>query len=354
MEARLQFAVIGVGHWGPNIVRALTDGARNDVRWVVDSRPERLEQVRQRYPWTQVTTNPIDALDDPAVDAVVIATPAKTHFDLACSALHRGKHVLVEKPLTDSIDTAQKLVAISDESDRVLMVGHTFLYNRGIQRVKEYVDQGRLGNIYYIAMTRTNLGPIRTDVSAAWDLAAHDVSIANYWLASLPLSVVAVGGSWINPGLEDVVLATLKYPNGVLVNIHTSWLNPRKFREITVVGDAHMLTFDDLNLSEPIRLFDKSVVAADDGFVDSYQAFRSSVREGSIVSPWVPLEEPLRTEISHFTDSILSGTTPLTDARNGRDVVLVLSAIAQSMTSGGREEHVEDSVATASLSNKEA
>ena len=341
MDTRLQFAVVGVGHWGPNIIRALAEESRGEVRWVVDSRTERLDHVRQRYPWTRVTTDPFQALDDPALDAVVIATPASTHFDLASAAIDRGKHVLVEKPLTDAVETSQQLVAIAEASDRILMVGHTFLYNRAIQRVKEYIDQGRLGRTHYISMTRTNLGPIRADVGAAWDLAAHDVSIANYWLEALPTSVVAVGGSWVNPGLEDVVLATMKYPGEVLVNLHASWLHPRKTREITVVGERQMLSFDDLDLTEPIRLYDKGVAGDDDSFVESYQAFRSSVREGDIVSPRVALEEPLRVEIAQFAESIITGVAPVTNARAGYDVVRVLAALSRSMGNGGREEAVE-------------
>ena len=217
------------------------------------------------------------------------------------------------------------------------MIGHVFLFNPGIQRVKQYLDAGELGRIYYVAMVRTNLGPIRVDVDAAWDLASHDVSVVNYWLEGEPVTVAAVGGTWINPGVADAVFATLRYPDDVLVNLHVSWLNPRKARDITVVGEKRMLTFDDMNLSEPIRVYDKRVT--DDrttvGYVDSFASFRASIREGEIVIPRVVLGEPLRAECEHFLDCVESGKPPLTGGEQG---MRVLEAIERSARNGGREE----------------
>lgn len=221
------------------------------------------------------------------------------------------------------------------------MVGHVFLFNVGIRYVKEHLES--LGRVYYIAMVRTNLGPIRADVNAAWDLAAHDVSIANYWLEGEPVTASAVGGSWINRGIEDTVFATLRYPEGVLVNLHASWLNPRKARDITVVGDRRMLTFDDMNLGEPIRLYDKRVdeqrIASQ--FIDTFGSFRSGVREGDVTIPKIPSGEPLRQECDHFLDCVINSKRPLTDGAEAARVVRVLEAIGRSAANAGREERIE-------------
>jgi predicted dehydrogenase len=221
-------------------------------------------------------------------------------------------------------------------------VGHVFLYNEGVRRVKQCIDENALGRVYYIAMVRTNLGPIRLDVNAGWDLGAHDVSIAYYWLGKLPVSVTAVGGTWINAGFEDTVFATLRYPDGVLVNLHLSWLNPRKVRDVTVVGEKRMLTLDDMNLTEPIRLYDKRVAGEQThaGYVDTFAQFRASVRDGDITIPKVALGEPLREECDDFLRCIESGRDPVSGGGVGIAVVRTLEAIARSVRQGGVEEAV--------------
>ena len=336
----IRVAVVGAGHWGPNLIRNFHNRERSEVLWVVDRDPGRLGQVRGRFPEIQVAQEAEPALADVRVDGVVIATPTSTHYRFAKAALERGKHVLVEKPIATAVREGAELCALAAASGRVLMIGHVFLFNPGIQRVKQYLDAGELGRIYYVAMVRTNLGPIRVDVDAAWDLASHDVSVVNYWLESEPVTVAAVGGTWINPGVADAVFATLRYPDDVLVNLHVSWLNPRKARDITVVGEKRMLTFDDMNLTEPIRVYDKRVT--DDrttvGYVDSFASFRASIREGEIVIPRVVLGEPLRAECEHFLDCVESGKPPLTGGEQGMAVVRVLEAIERSARNGGREE----------------
>ena len=224
----------------------------------------------------------------------------------------------------------------------MLLVGHVFVYNAAVQQVKKYISTGALGRILYISMVRTNLGPIRMDVNAAWDLASHDLSIVDYWLSAEPFSVSAVGGVYINPGIEDAVFATLRYPDNILVNLHASWLNPRKAREITVVGDKQMLTFDDMNLNEPLRLYDKQVAdtRVKPGFVDSFATFRASVRDGDIIIPKIPMGEPLRAECDHFLACIEKKSPPLFDARAAVGVVRALEAIARSVKNGGKEEEV--------------
>jgi predicted dehydrogenase len=338
----IRVAVLGAGHWGPNLIRNFASNERSRVAWVVDRDAGRLAEVRTRVPDARTGDDPAPALADPEVDAVVVATPTTTHYALARAALEQGKHVLVEKPIATDAHQGAELCSLAAARGRVLMVGHVFLFNAAIQRVKQFLERGELGRVYYVAMVRTNLGPIRVDVNAAWDLAAHDVSIVNHWLGGEPESAAAVGGTWINPGIADAVFATLRYPGGVLVNLHVSWLNPRKARTITVVGEERMLTFDDMDLNEPLRLYDKQVTArrttAD--YVDSFASFRASVREGDILIPRVAGGEPLRAECEHFLDCVATGARPLTGGPEGVAVVRVLEAIERSLAAGGREERV--------------
>ena len=338
----IRVAVIGAGRWGPNLIRNFHSRQESVVVAVVDRDAARLAQVQSRFTDVAVGTDAERMLGDATIDAVVVATPTSTHYDLVKMALERGKHVLVEKPITADVHQAEELGALAERAGRVLMVGHVFLYNAGVQRVQQILESGELGRVYYISMVRTNLGPIRADVNAAWDLAAHDLSIVNYWLEAEPSSVSAVGGSWINPGVEDAVFATLRYPNDVLVNLHASWLNPRKNRDITVVGERRMLTFDDMNLHEPLRIYDKQVTdeRTQVAYVDSFASFRSSVRDGDITIPRVAINEPLKAECDHFLECIARGRRPRSDGAEGLAVVRALAALARSMRGAGREEQV--------------
>ena len=338
----IRVAVVGAGHWGPNLIRNFHNQQTSVVGLVVDSSEDRLQQVRQRFPDVPVSHDARSAFDNPDIDAVVIATPTTTHYALAKAALLAGKHVLVEKPITTSSSEGDELVTLADRMAKVLMVGHVFCYNTGVQRVRQYLQDDRLGRIYYISMVRTNLGPIRMDVNAAWDLASHDISIVNYWLGANALHVSAYGGTWINAGIEDAVFATLRYPNNVLVNLHASWLNPRKARDITVVGDQRMLTFDDMNLLEPIRMYDKQVTQdrVQPGFVDTFASFRASIRDGDITIPKVAMGEPLKSECDHFLTCVKSNSEPLSGGNEGVAVVRVLEAIERSCRNHGREEAV--------------
>ena len=341
--AMIRVAVIGAGQWGPNLIRNFHNKQTSEVVWIIDRDAARLAEVQARFPDVQVSEEPARAFSDPAVDAVVVATPTSTHFTLAQQALQHSKHVLVEKPLTTKVKQGLGLLELATSQQLVLMVGHVFVYNPGIRKVKEYLDAGHLGKMYYVSMVRTNLGPIRLDVNAAWDLAAHDLSIVNYWLEAEPLSVSAIGGTWINQGIEDAVFATLRYPKGVLVNLHASWLNPRKARDITVVGERRMLTFDDMDLNEPLRIYDKQVtdVRTRPTYVDSFASFRASVRKGDITVPKVPLGEPLAAQCAHFLECIVSGKQPFSGGREGIAVVRALEAMQRSIRARGREEQVE-------------
>ena len=334
--------VIGYGYWGPNLVRNFSECRDAAVRAVCDTQGARLDPVTRRYPAVKVTTNAAELIADPAIDAVVIATPTSSHYALVKAALEAGKHVLVEKPITTHSGEADELVALAERRQRVLVVGHVFLFNLAVQRVRSYIAAGDLGRVYYVSMVRTNLGPIRVDVNAAWDLMSHDISIVNYWLGAQPETASAVGGTWINPGREDAVFATLRYPGDVLVNVHASWLNPRKSRDVTVTGDKRMLTFDDMNMLEPLRIYDKQVTeqATTPEVVDTFASFRASIRDGDITIPKVSTGEPLRNECEHFLDCIRQQKRPLVGGSEGAAVVRALEAIDRSMRDHGREQAV--------------
>jgi predicted dehydrogenase len=330
-------AVVGAGHWGPNLIHNFHHAGRSRVAWVVDREAERLARVEQRFEGVRTTDDFAQVERDADVDAVVIATPTSTHFEFARRALEAGKHVMVEKPLADTADRCETLCELAETRQRVLLVGHIFVYNDAAREVKRRIDAGELGRIYYLAMNRTNLGPIRVDVNAAWDLAAHDIALASDWLGSWPLSVSATGGAWINEGIADVVFATLRYPNDVLVNLHASWLSPRKSRDITVVGDKRMLTFDDVDVEAPLRIYDKKVSDERSAalFIDTFSSFRTIVRDGAVEVPAVPLSEPLKNECEHFLDCVLLGKTPRSGGAEGLAVVRTLEALSRSLAKDG-------------------
>lgn len=334
---RVTVGVVGVGRWGPNLLRNFHNQRTSVVVAVADQDEARRRKIAELYPDVAVTEDAAAVIEDSGVEAVVIATPTRTHHTLARQALLAGKHMLVEKPLTDNLASAVEVARLAEERGRVLLVGHTFLFNAGVLAVKQFLDEGRLGRPYYISMIRTNLGPIRTDVSAAWDLAAHDVSIANYWLDAPPVSASAHGGTWINPGIRDAVFATLEYPDNTLVNLEVSWLNPRKVRYVTVVAEHRMLTLDDTNETEPVRIYDKGVAddRVRDEVIDTFGEYRSMVHEGEIVIPRIPPSEPLRAECDHFIECVTGRAEPRTGPAVAIDVVRVLQAIDQSMRCHG-------------------
>jgi len=338
----LDIAVVGAGHWGPNLIRNFDNQIRSRVRWVVDVSAERLESVRARFPGTKVSTDLDEVLADERVAAVVVATPTVTHHGVVGRALGAKKHVLVEKPLTDSADSSRELCELAARAERILMVGHVFVYNPAVRWVKERLDEGALGRLYYASSERTNLGPIRMDVNVAWDLASQDIALFDFWLGAPVVSVSAIGHDWINNGAEDAVFATLRYPEDVIVHLHVSWLNPRKVRTITVVADQKMLTYDDMSPEEPIRVYDK-VVKPDrtvPSFVDTYAGFRSQVHSGDITIPPVRIREPLEEECQHFLDCVETGARPLTGGPEALRVVETLEAFDRSIAGRGREEMV--------------
>ena len=339
----IRIAVIGAGHWGPHLIRNFHNHEESIVTWVSDLDAVRLREISTRYPEVQATRSAEEAIGAQNVDAVVVATPTSTHHPLGKRALEAGKHVLIEKPLASSAAEGMDLGEVARRNGLTLMVGHVFVFNTAVRYVKDYLDSEKLGRIFYISMQRTNLGPVRIDVNAAWDLAAHDISIANYWLEQEPLSASATGGTWINEGFEDAVFANFTYPGGVLMNLEVSWLNPRKTRDITVVGDSQMLVLDDMNIQEPVRIYDKGIGTerTTPSFADTFASFRASIREGDITIPRVPVGEPLKAECQHFLECVAYGKDPRTGAEEGLKVLRALEAVDRSIRAGGRAESLK-------------
>ncbi|MCX8044601.1 MAG: Gfo/Idh/MocA family oxidoreductase [Desulfobacterota bacterium] len=335
MTSIITVGIIGVGRWGPNLLRNFASMEQVSVKTVCDIDPGRLKIIQQRFPSIAITHSPHDIFNDASIACVVICTPVSTHFALAEKALLSGKHAFVEKPLATSSDECMRLIDAAQRQGKVLFVGHTFKYNAGIRAAKKYIESGDLGDVYLIDANRTNLGPVRYDTNALWDLASHDISIFSYWLDGTPKAVSAHGGCYLNKNIEDVVYATFLYENGIIAHVHASWLNPRKIREITVVGTKKMLVWNDMNLLEPIRLYNRGI-DKDEGYQDTFESFRLSIREGEVLIPSIKLNEPLLAECEHFIECVRTGARPLTDGEDGLMVVKALEAATRSLRHDSR------------------
>jgi len=330
-----RIGVIGCGAWGPNHVRNFSALPNAQVVGAADLQPDRLARVRAIVPDLATFTDAAEMIAATAPDAVVVSTPTMTHYDVVRQALDAGKHVLCEKPLCLTGGEADALVALADARGLRLMVGHVFMFNPGILKLKELVRGGELGSrIYYLFARRTNLGPIRQDVNAVLDLASHDVSIYNFLLDAAPTQVSAVGQAFLQPGIQDVAVITLSYPGGVIGSIHVSWLDPKKVREITVVGDRRMATWDDLATLGPVMMFDKGVTKKPREYAD-FGEFQLLTREGDVTVPRVPPAEPLRMQAQAFIEALEAPEKLRSDGRVGAQVVRVLAAINESMANGG-------------------
>lgn len=337
----ISIGVIGCGHWGPNHIRIFSQIPNVKVRMCSDLDEARLSSIKAQYPGILTTKNYQEILSDPAIDAVCVATPTVTHFQLVKEALEANKHVLCEKPLSLKSQECLALKALADAKRKVLAVGHIFLFNEGIRQLKKYVTSGELGNIYYAHSERTNLGPFRYDVNALWDLAPHDIAIFNYLFDAAPVSVSARGQKCLKTSLDDLAFATLEYPNDILINVHVSWLDPRKVRQITIVGDQKMVVWDDLDNLGPIRLYDKHVEKTQ-VFYQTYGEFQLLSKEGSITIPKIAICEPLKTQAQYFIECLTKGQSPvLVDAVKAHDVVRTLEAVQSSMDAGGQPVRVK-------------
>jgi predicted dehydrogenase len=335
MTGQMGVAILGCGYWGVNYVRVLSELPEARVVVVCEQRPDRLQELEKRFPAVAHTASLEAALSHRGVDAAIVCTNAASHFDVTRRALMMKKHVLVEKPLTMVSADAEKLIELAQLNGVLLMVGHTFVYNPGIRKVKEYVHSGQ-DQVYYLYSARTNLGPIRGDVNALWDLAPHDVAIFNYLLDSTPHWVSAVGARVLGNCREDVGFVSLCYPGDrtdIVGHIHASWADPNKTRELVVVGSDRRVVFNDLNGIEQVRVFEKGVKAAEEPL--TYGEHRLQIRDGDIVSPKLEVAEPLKNQCRHFVECVTSGATPMTSGRDGERVVRVLEAVDRSLKLNG-------------------
>ena len=328
---RTQVGLIGLGHWGPNLLRVLADRPDVEMRWICDVRDDRLEDFARRYPAAQPTKHSSDLFGDPTLDAVLIATPVFTHFELASQSLEARKHTFVEKPLAASNGEVDQLLRLARGSRLALMCGHTFLYSPSVRAVKELLDSGELGEIYFISSSRVNLGLHQPDVSVVWDLGPHDFSILRYWLNELPESISAMGRDSIVEGIPDVAFLSLRFPCGTVANLEMSWLAPSKLRRTVLVGSEKMVVYEEGGY-EPVRVFDHGVVYRDPETFGEYQL---SYRTGDILSPKVEGAEPLALEIDDFIRSIHRGSAPEGHIEVCRDVVRMIEAADASLSDAG-------------------
>jgi predicted dehydrogenase len=331
----ISIAVIGCGAWGPNHIRVFGSIPDSQVTAAADTDPERLESMRTLFPDLRLEADPSNVLRDPTIDAVVVATPTSTHHRLICKALEQGKHVLSEKPLAQTCIESEELVELAAAQGVTLMVGHVFLFNAGILKLGEALQTGEVGEPLFLSAVRTNLGPIRSDVNAAYDLATHDISIFNWLLGTEAETVSATGASFLQPAVEDVVAISLKYPENIFATIQASWLNPKKVRQITVVGTHGMMVWDDLELSNPVALYDKRAVAAHE-YSDYGEFLRISMSDGDVRLPKVQLAEPLRVQARYFLDRVAGfKQNGRADGSEAVKVIRTLEAITRSLEAQG-------------------
>ena len=328
----VRIGVAGLGYWGPNLARNFSRMA--DLTWLCDSSPERLERTVAGYPGTRATSSFDDLLEDDELDAVALATPVGTHAELAERVLRAGKHCFVEKPLAQSVEEAERVVAAARDGGGVLMVGHLLEYHPGVQLLKDVIDSGELGEIRYLYSNRVNLGVLRPDENALWSLGAHDVSVLLRLAGEEPYECRAVGESYMREGIEDVVFCYMRFPSGLAAHMHLSWLDPHKDRRLTVVGSKKMATFDDMELERKLTVYDK-------GFDESWSSYGEYIaRSGDISSPRVSNEEPLSIECRHFVERVEDGAEPRSGGEAGLRVVRVLEALQRSLRESSRAERV--------------
>lgn len=341
----MHVGVVGCGYWGPNLVRNLLENRKCTALTVCDRDPELLARARQRFPTVRAVSGVSELLADSSVEAVVIATPVATHYGLARACLRAGRATFVEKPLCANEAEAEDLVREAEEASVPLMVGHTFEYSPPVVKIKEIIDSGSLGEIYYVSAVRVNLGIHQKDVSVVWDLAPHDLSMLFYWLGETPSAVSMTGGAFVQPLISDVAFVNLQFESGKIANIQASWLSPRKLRQTTVVGSHKMLIYDDTNTVERVKIFDRGVEFREP---ETFGEFSLTYRTGDILSPHVSAAEPLAIEMDHFLECARTGARPRTDGESGLRVVRVLEAIERSGRNGNRLERIRTNVRSGS------
>jgi predicted dehydrogenase len=330
-NGRATVAVVGLGYWGPNLVRVLHEREDVGVRWICDLDGARASRLARRYPGIVPTRELDEVLADPRVDGVLIATPVPTHYELASRCLLAGKHTFVEKPLAPSAEQAGQLIELAAERELVLSCGHTFLYSPPVRHVRELIESGHLGELYFVSSSRVNLGLHQRDVSVIWDLGPHDFSILLYWLGEFPQAVRAIGRDSIVPGVPDVAFVTLQFSSGLIANVELSWLAPSKLRRTVVVGSRRMVVYED-GAPEPIKIYDRGVDYKDP---ETFGEWHLSYRTGNIVSPRLSNDEPLSLQIGDFVHAISAGEASNGDLALARDVVRLVEAADASLQQGG-------------------
>ncbi|MGA3179311.1 MAG: Gfo/Idh/MocA family oxidoreductase [Verrucomicrobiota bacterium] len=333
MSKQIKVGVVGCGYWGPNLVRNFRSLPGCNLKTMCDISPARLKHLKELYPEVKGEVNFDNMLAAADLDAVVVATSVKMHFPMAKAALLAGKHVMIEKPMASSAQQCEELIAIARQKGLVLMVGHTFLYSPAVKKIKEIVDRGDLGQIRYISARRLNLGLFQKDINVAWDLAPHDISIILHLLQEFPESVNCRGSAHVTPGIEDVTSMCLSFGKDRSAIIHSSWLDPRKVREMTIVGSKRMLVYDDVAQQEKIRIFDARVERPP--HYDTFAEFHYAYHYGDTYAPYLKQEEPLKAECQHFIDCIREAKTPLSCGTRGLELVRILEASSLSLKQGG-------------------
>jgi predicted dehydrogenase len=331
-DGRVQIGLVGLGYWGPNLARNIVGCPRAELKWACDLRPDILAGVESRYPRIRTTTRFEEMIADPELDAVAIATSVSTHYALASAALDAGKHVYVEKPMASSSSEAIDLIERAARGDLVLLPGHTFLYSPPVLKIKELIDAGEVGDVYFISMSRVNLGLHQPDISVVWDLAPHDFSILRFWLGAGPTEVTAMARACVVPHTPDVSFINVRFGSGTIAHLELAWLAPSKLRRTAIVGSERMIVYDDTTSSEPVRIFDAGAMLPEPGSFGEYQL---SYRTGDVLSPKIEPTEPLSLAIADFCEAILEGSTPKSTPETGLDVILTLEAVERSLAAGG-------------------
>jgi len=332
----IRIGVIGYGYWGPNLVRNYFEAPGAEVACVSDLREERLALVSSRYPTLRTTRNFLELIEDPYIDAVAIATPVSTHYEFALRALQAGKHVLVEKPLASNTDQVQQLMDLAQRKNRVLMVDHTFVYTGAVRKIRELVESGTLGEIYYYDSVRVNLGLFQHDVNVLWDLAVHDLAIMDYVLPFRPCAVSATGLSHVPGGTENIAYLTLFFEGSQIAHIHANWLAPVKLRRTLIGASRKMIVYDDLDQGEKIKVYDKGITLSNHQSPEKLYQMLVGYRTGDMLAPQIDGTEALKFEIDHFLHCIRQQEEPITGGPAGLRVVEILQAASQSMGQRGR------------------
>ena len=333
LQKVIRVGAVGCGYWGPNLIRNLRQLPDCDLKVICDSSEQRLSHMRRLHPAVATTHRFEQLLEDAELDAVIIATPVRFHYEMAKACLSAGKHVFIEKPMARTVAEAEELVALADRQGLTLMVGHTFLFSPAVRRMKQIVEAGDIGEVQYISARRLNLGLFQKDINVAWDLAPHDLSILLHLLDQMPVSVSCQGSSHVTRGIEDVTLMQLTFPKNRCAFIHNSWLDPKKVRQMTVVGSKRMIVYDDTEPLEKLKIYDARVEAPP--HYDTFAEFTYSYHYGDAYVPCLKQEEPLKLECQHFLDCIRGECAPLADGRRGLEVVRILEAAGESLRQRG-------------------